>query len=44
MGLGLSVTRKIVEAHGGVLDVARSDLGGAAFVFTIPRATEAPAP
>lgn len=36
MGLGLSVTRKIVEAHGGVLEVDRSPLGGAAFRFTLP--------
>lgn len=36
MGLGLSVTRKIVEAHGGTLEVDRSPLGGAAFRFTLP--------
>lgn len=44
MGLGLSITRKIVENHGGVLAVERSDLGGAAFFFSVQRATEAPAP
>jgi len=36
MGLGLSVTRKIVEAHGGALEVSCSPLGGAAFSFTLP--------
>jgi len=37
MGLGLSVTRTIVERHGGTLDVTRSDLGGAAFTFCLMR-------
>lgn len=37
MGLGLSVTRTIVERHGGVLQAVRSEaLGGAAFFFTLP--------
>ena len=40
MGLGLSVTRTIVESHGGSLTVAASALGGAAFVFDIPRELE----
>lgn len=38
MGLGLSVTRSIVERHGGALRIDRSDLGGAAFVFELSRA------
>ena len=37
MGLGLSVTRTIVESHGGRLIVARSVLGGAAFSFNLIR-------
>ena len=40
MGLGLSVTRTIVESHGGALAVGRSDLGGAAFAFSLPRERE----
>lgn len=41
MGLGLSVTRTIVESHGGDLSVVRSELGGAAFVFNLQRVSEA---
>jgi Signal transduction histidine kinase regulating C4-dicarboxylate transport system len=40
MGLGLSVTRSIVESHGAQLVVGRSGLGGAAFSFRLPRFTE----
>jgi two-component system sensor histidine kinase KdpD len=36
VGLGLAICRAIVEAHGGTIEYARSDLGGAAFIFTLP--------
>lgn len=37
-GLGLAVTRKIVQEHGGVIGVEASALGGALFRITIPAA------
>lgn len=40
MGLGLSVTRTIVESHGGALGVDRSEMGGAAFSFSLLRERE----
>ncbi|WP_426176917.1 two-component system sensor histidine kinase KdpD [Massilia sp. TWR1-2-2] len=36
VGLGLAICRAIVEAHGGQIGYARSDLGGAAFIITLP--------
>jgi two-component system sensor histidine kinase BaeS len=35
-GLGLSVARKLIEAHGGRIWVEESDLGGARFSFELP--------
>jgi signal transduction histidine kinase len=35
-GLGLSIARKAVALHGGVLQVQRSPLGGARFLITLP--------
>lgn len=36
VGLGLAICRAIVEAHGGWIRYAKSTLGGAAFVITLP--------
>lgn len=36
MGIGLSISKRIVEAHGGEMTVDRSELGGARFTFTLP--------
>ncbi len=35
-GFGLSVTRRIIEAHGSILDVDHGPPGGAALRFTLP--------
>ena len=34
-GLGLYICRTILAAHGQKIRVARSDLGGARFIFTL---------
>ena len=38
-GLGLAIARGIAEAHGGSVTVGSSDLGGAAFRISLPRAS-----
>ncbi len=35
-GLGLAIARGIAEAHGGSIEIATGDLGGAAFRITLP--------
>ena len=35
-GLGLKITRAIVEAHGGTIEVRNASAGGAWFSFAIP--------
>ena len=37
LGIGLALCRRIVEAHGGRIRVDRGALGGARFVFELPR-------
>lgn len=41
VGIGLSISRTIVEANGGQLTLEPSRLGGAAFCFTIPLSASA---
>jgi two-component system sensor kinase FixL len=40
MGIGLSISKRIIESHGGHLTVAKNDEGGATFVFTLPTTAE----
>jgi signal transduction histidine kinase len=41
MGIGLSVSRSIIEVHGGRLWAASNEGPGARFAFSIPRRTDA---
>ena len=40
MGIGLSVCRTIVMAHGGALSAGNREGGGACFRFTLPMKEE----
>ena len=42
-GLGLSVAKKAIEAHGGKISIESDVQAGTTFVLTIPAATEGPA-
>lgn len=43
-GLGLAVTRSLVQAHGGEITVTDNPGGGSRFIFALPVADAAPAP
>jgi PAS domain S-box-containing protein len=44
LGLGLYISRKIVEAHGGAIGVEQGSEGGAAFYFRLPCVTDGAEP
>jgi signal transduction histidine kinase len=40
MGMGLTISRTIIEAHGGQLKAIKNDNGGATFYFDLPLVSE----
>jgi len=44
MGMGLSISRAIITAHGGRLDFRNNETAGATFFFTLPPAASQDAP
>lgn len=42
MGVGLSISKRIIESHGGELTVTKNAAGGATFAFSLPTYVEAP--
>ena len=42
MGIGLSISKRIVEAHGGAISATRNRNGGTTFAFTLPMKSHQP--